>query len=290
MYKIYKITNVITKKVYIGLTSQSLKRRWQGHISDSKRKVSHQYHFLKAIRKYSITEWEQVIIESNLTKNQAIAREQYWIQYYDSYNNGYNSTLGGETPPIRKGINNSRYNNKIYTFYNSCLQVVINVTIKELCDTYLLDRSRILELVKNKIKTTKTGWAINKEYADDYQNRYKIIKTSTCKCGNQKSLNAITCFSCRDTSGKNNGMFNKPQSLKTKQAVSKMRQKSADQTKRTWINEKLNLIEENITCFELRNKYPILNISHLNKIAKKIMNQHGNPIIQHKGWRVCENK
>ena len=42
------------------------------------------------IEHFSIQEIEQVSI------NDLSQREQYWINYYDSYHNGYNATLGGE--------------------------------------------------------------------------------------------------------------------------------------------------------------------------------------------------
>ena len=56
---IYKITNKINNKVYIGLTTNTLKYRWSRHISESKN-VNDTKHLYKAIRKYGV---ENFVIE-----------------------------------------------------------------------------------------------------------------------------------------------------------------------------------------------------------------------------------
>jgi len=90
---IYKITNKTNNKVYIGQTISKLKVRWQKHCLDARKHIS-DTHFARAIRKYGednfvIEEIEKVNIE------QLDEAEIKWISYYDSYKNGYNSTLGG---------------------------------------------------------------------------------------------------------------------------------------------------------------------------------------------------
>ena len=49
---IYKITNIINNKVYIGQTVHSLQRRWTQHIIDAYNCKSKNNHFQNAIRKY----------------------------------------------------------------------------------------------------------------------------------------------------------------------------------------------------------------------------------------------
>ena len=44
-------------------------------------------------------------------------REIYWIQYYDSFNNGYNMTLGG------KGFGRQIDYNKIITLWNNGMSI-----------------------------------------------------------------------------------------------------------------------------------------------------------------------
>ena len=50
---IYKITNQINNKVYIGLTTCSLEYRWSRHITESKN-INNTKHLYKSMRKYGI--------------------------------------------------------------------------------------------------------------------------------------------------------------------------------------------------------------------------------------------
>ena len=93
---IYKATSQTTGKVYIGQSSQTLEERISQHNSAA---YHHQYnyHFHNAIRKYGPDDFVYEIIEDGIkTIDELNQKEMYWINYYNSYNNGYNSTLGGD--------------------------------------------------------------------------------------------------------------------------------------------------------------------------------------------------
>lgn len=92
-YKIYKIYNVITKKYYIGITSQSIKARFAAHFSESKRLDTNK--FKRALRKYNINNWVLCLLEETTTLNDANEKEKYYIKEYNTFENGYNSTKGG---------------------------------------------------------------------------------------------------------------------------------------------------------------------------------------------------
>ena len=91
---IYKITSKITGKSYIGLSSSTLKERWRLHIVSSKQ--TNNIHFYNAIRKYGVDEWDLEVIYHCQDLTEARLQETNYITEYDTYNNGYNSTLGGE--------------------------------------------------------------------------------------------------------------------------------------------------------------------------------------------------
>ena len=92
---IYKIINQINNKVYIGKAG-NIERRWYEHRSDAKN-PNKTYHLYQAMRKYGLDNFIFEIIEECPPDNDILSeREKYWINYYDSYNNGYNETLGGE--------------------------------------------------------------------------------------------------------------------------------------------------------------------------------------------------
>lgn len=90
MTGIYKITNLITNKTYIG-QSTNIEQRWEEHKFYS----NNEHTALQAaFKKYGISNFSFEIIEE-CSKEQLDEREIYWIKFYDSYNNGYNLTKGG---------------------------------------------------------------------------------------------------------------------------------------------------------------------------------------------------
>jgi len=90
---IYKITNNVNQKIYIGQTSRNIDIRWKEHCRHLKNNMP----ICKAINKYGK---ENFIIENieECCDNLLDEREQYWIKYYDSFNKekGYNATIGGQ--------------------------------------------------------------------------------------------------------------------------------------------------------------------------------------------------
>lgn len=92
---IYKFTNKINGKIYIG-QSIDINARKRSHINDAycKGKDSN-CPFHQAIIKYGENEFNFEIIEE-CPKELLNEREKYWIQYYDSYHNGYNASPGGD--------------------------------------------------------------------------------------------------------------------------------------------------------------------------------------------------
>ena len=86
---IYKVTNKINGKVYIG-QSVDIGRRWREHMT-----TKDDIYFHKAIQKYGVENFEWEVIEQ-CKKKDLDEREIYWIEYYDSFNKGYNCTKGGD--------------------------------------------------------------------------------------------------------------------------------------------------------------------------------------------------
>ena len=86
---IYKVTNKDNGKVYIG-PSVEIGKRWRQHMT-----AKDDIYFHKAIQKYGVENFEWEVIEQ-CKKKDLDEREIYWIEYYDSFNKGYNCTKGGE--------------------------------------------------------------------------------------------------------------------------------------------------------------------------------------------------
>jgi group I intron endonuclease len=94
MIGIYKWTNLINNKVYIGQSINILARKAE-HIKLAKNE-NYTTNIAKAIRKYGIENFNFEIIEECSYKELNI-KEEYYINYYDSLNKekGYNMTSGG---------------------------------------------------------------------------------------------------------------------------------------------------------------------------------------------------
>lgn len=98
---IYKITNNINNKVYIGQTKQKLSTRIYGHMSFVK--ADNKRHLYQAIRKYGKDQFSVSIVEE--CDNQLLSdREKYYISLYNATDpeHGYNMTAGGESLDFTK--------------------------------------------------------------------------------------------------------------------------------------------------------------------------------------------
>ena len=102
---IYKITNIINNKIYIGLTTQTVQKRWSQHINTAYSQTSKDSNELlkKAIRKYGINNFIVESIDEADTLDELKEKECYWIKQYNSYafdndGYGYNMTRGGDSP------------------------------------------------------------------------------------------------------------------------------------------------------------------------------------------------
>lgn len=92
-YYVYKHTNKINGKVYIGITCQRPKQRWKSGNGYKKNN-----HFWNSIKKYGWNKgFDHEILYSGLSQRQAEVMEVSLIAYYDStnQNKGYNISLGG---------------------------------------------------------------------------------------------------------------------------------------------------------------------------------------------------
>lgn len=95
MVGIYKITNKLNGKCYIG-QSIDIKIRWMQHIHEGINNTK-KGKLYPEIYKYGIDNFSfEVLEECELNQVILDERERYWIEHYNSYNDGYNSTKGGQ--------------------------------------------------------------------------------------------------------------------------------------------------------------------------------------------------
>lgn len=94
---IYKITNVINGKIYIGKTSKTIEDRFKNHIKQAKRGDDNSY-LHSAMKKYGFENFlvEQLDVADSI--EELNSKEIYWIDKLDSRNShiGYNQAAGGD--------------------------------------------------------------------------------------------------------------------------------------------------------------------------------------------------
>lgn len=111
---IYKITNLVNNKIYIGLTMKDINYRWRTHLKCLKSKSYQSSLIGKAIRKYGKDNFKiEEIISGNIDRNKLGELEKYYIKLFNTTNTsiGYNLNQGGfggktyeRTSIIRKQI------------------------------------------------------------------------------------------------------------------------------------------------------------------------------------------
>lgn len=93
MIGIYRIHDKVNNLDYIG-QSIHIKERWREHRSELKTYKSGNKLY-KAMRELGLKNFEFTVLEE-CSPQELDDREKYWITYYDTYENGYNQTLGGQ--------------------------------------------------------------------------------------------------------------------------------------------------------------------------------------------------
>lgn len=102
MIGIYKITNLINGHSYVG-QSVYIERRWKNELIQAfnEKDSSYNYPLSRAFRKYGKDNFKFEVLEECSQKD-LNKRERYWIAYYNTFYDGYNQTLGGDSGSISK--------------------------------------------------------------------------------------------------------------------------------------------------------------------------------------------
>ena len=191
---IYKITNTINGKSYIGQTIQNVKERFYQHCATKCSKAVSNMAIHRAIKKYGKSNFTVEVIEEIDSAN-LNDREKYWIKYYNSYNNGYNSTKGGQdgckpfkdldVESIIKEYNTGKSLRTLGTIFKVDKQTIKDLLIRHNVElrttrTYKLsqkDRDKVLEDFASGLsrKEIMIKWNISKSYLSQLINGYRRI-------------------------------------------------------------------------------------------------------------------
>ena len=178
---IYKITNLVNKKCYIGQTVQSPVRRWTEHRRDLRSGVHCNSHLQSAWDKTNESDWLFEIIDTAKSIDQLNKLEVKYINEYKSVINGYNLTYGGENKlasmatkqriakassgrvfsresKIKRAM--TRRNGIAYPVLISPTGKEHNITtVKSFCTRYKLGITGIHDLIKGRHRIYK-GWTV----------------------------------------------------------------------------------------------------------------------------------
>ena len=161
---IYKITNKVNGKSYIGQTRYTIEFRWKQH----QHKKDNTY-FHNAIKKYGIENFSiEILEECNI--NDLNSREIFYIAKYDTFNNGYNLTIGGDGN--RRLLLDNKYD-EIKELYLS------GFSSNKIAVLYKVDKASIVKILKSlDVKIRSNKLSINHqeflELAHDYQTGYSL--------------------------------------------------------------------------------------------------------------------
>lgn len=183
MIGIYKITNLINNKVYIG-QSVFIEKRWNKHKTAGFNLNAHEYNYplYRAIRKYGLENFSFSIIEECL-REELNKKEEYWVSFYSANNPefGYNQTAGG---------NNETHFNKLN--FESLKEIKdllknSNIMLKDIALEYQVSLITIKDINQGH------SWY---DELEDYPLRKN--KQYFCeRCGKEISKGARYCIDCR---------------------------------------------------------------------------------------------
>lgn len=105
---IYKATNNINGKVYIGLSTKTIWQRKSCHMSEMKRGRSSHLYFYRAIKKYGQDNFSWDILAETDSREKLKAMEKFYIAAYSRITELYNMTNGGEFQVVKYVLSNEQ--------------------------------------------------------------------------------------------------------------------------------------------------------------------------------------
>ena len=172
---IYKITNLLNNKIYVG-QSTNIEKRFYQHT------IRNQQYIDQEIQKYGKENFSFEILETCLPE-QLNEREIYWIDYFKSYDNGYNQNPGGNTGGTSQKITKKQV-----------LEII------ELLKTTSLTNEEIgilYSISENMVSGINTGYywnSLNIKYP--IRQAKKQIQHFCIDCGNPINSSSIRCSAC----------------------------------------------------------------------------------------------
>lgn len=159
---IYKITNQINGKSYIGKTIKTVEKRWKEHCREKDRKRCNSRPLYEAMNKYGVENFSVETLEECLDTD-VVEKEKYWIDKFNTYlGEGYNATYGGD--------------GKHYLDYDAIANYYLenNYTIIEVAKHFSCSIDSVSDILKNRNIQIKTGQEYQKEKFSKSVNQFTL--------------------------------------------------------------------------------------------------------------------
>lgn len=203
---IYAIKNKINNKFYIGI-SIDIKRRWLTHVRDFNKQQHYNEYLQNAWHKYGGENFEFIILEQleNIDNHLLNEKEKFWIENYNSYNDGYNLTIGGDSEffvsyetreKIRqKNIERKEFgeNNPFSKLTNEQVLEIVkyyndnkNISQEEIAQKYNVCRQTINNILSGKSWNKITGIV--------------YVKKNIIKLNEEQILDILKCYDNKESS------------------------------------------------------------------------------------------
>lgn len=194
---IYKITNKVNGKVYIGQTTSSngfngrypfgssgINRVFKYHEYNKKHNFSYNPHLYSAILKYGEDNFEvSEIFDIAFSKQELDIKEKIYIKYFNCIKDGYNRLEGGQVMP-----NNIKYSDELVCNIKK-MYATENITPKEISEYFKVKRS-IVNLILGLKYRTNVGEEFNEIIL--YKKKYNLERIYLDKCSQQKIIEDIS--------------------------------------------------------------------------------------------------
>lgn len=105
---IYKITNRLNGKIYVGQTIRNVNRRFAEHC-----RKKDNTHLHNAMRLYGKENFRVEIVDTANSQTELDEKERYWIRVFNSDVEGYNETAGGDSNPMNNALVKSKHLHKM---------------------------------------------------------------------------------------------------------------------------------------------------------------------------------
>ena len=172
---IYCIENKVNGKKYIG-QSVNIEERWQTHKSKLKDNKHINSYLQNSWNKNGESAFEFSIIEL-CDVNELNEREVYWIEFYNSFDSGFNLTIGGDG-----GNTHKAYTDKQLVEYRR-KQSLISRNAEENNPMSKLTKQDVSQIIQQ---------LLNGEYVTDIAKDYGVHFTTICDIKNHRTWTEMT--------------------------------------------------------------------------------------------------